>query len=130
MRALGKLRGNLNECLFRVTGTRAPGHCHGARPSDSRSGSVPVPCRSASGNAPGRLARERPCRLSDTLDRLCKLDMAQHCKRGLGGKGRRRMRPKLRLSVFGHAFRVNGVMAWFRVIWVAVLCHIDLFESS
>ena len=43
------------------------------------------------------------------------------------------MRPKLHLPVFGHAFRVTGVimMASF-VIWnlKAVLYHIDLFESS
>ncbi len=39
------------------------------------------------------------------------------------------MRPKLHPSVLGHAFRVTGVMA-SSVVWKAVLCHIDLFESS
>jgi hypothetical protein len=39
------------------------------------------------------------------------------------------MRPKLHLPVLGHAFRVTGFMAFF-VIWKAVLCHADLFESS
>jgi hypothetical protein len=48
------------------------------------------------------------------------IDMVQHCKwiaygsDGLlvGGKGcTRRMRPKLHLPVFGHGFRVTGVMA-------------------
>ena len=58
-----------------------------------------------------------PYRLSDTLDRLRKLDMVQHCKwiaygtDGSGGKGCTRMRPKLHLPVIGHAFRVTGVMA-------------------
>ena len=74
-------------------------------------------------------------RLSGTLDRLRKLDMVQHCKwiacgtDGLGGKGCTCMRPKLHLPVLGHAFRVTGFMAQF-VIWKAVLCHTDLFESS
>jgi hypothetical protein len=59
-------------------------------------------------------------RLSGTLDRLRKLrvDMVQHwhCKWiaygsdgfKLGGKGCTRMRPKLHLSVLGHAFRLGG----------------------
>jgi uncharacterized metal-binding protein len=74
-------------------------------------------------------------RLSGTLDRVCKLDMEQHCKwisswiRWLGGKGCTRMRPKLHLPILGHAFRITGIMAEF-VIWKAVLCHIDLFERS
>ncbi len=63
--------------------------------------------------------------------------MVQHCKRidygadGLGGKGCKRMRPKLHpgLPVFGHAFRVTGVMAQL-VVCKAVLYDIDLFESS
>jgi hypothetical protein len=52
---------------------------------------------------------------SGALDRLCKLGMEQHCKwivygtDSLGGKGCTRMRPKLHLSVLGHAFRVTGV---------------------
>ncbi len=76
---------------------------------------------------------------TSTLDRLRKLDMVQHWKRiviaygtdGLlvAGKGCTRMRPKLHLPVLGRAFRVTGVLAWL-VIWKAVLCHIDLFESS
>jgi hypothetical protein len=72
---------------------------------------------------------------SGTLDRLRKLDMVKHCKwipygtEGSGGKGCSRMRPKLHLPVFGHAFRVTGVMAKL-VGWKAVLYHIDLFESS
>ncbi len=40
-----------------------------------------------------------------------------------------RTRPKLHLPVLGLAFRVSGVMAYF-VIWEAVPCHIDLFESN
>ncbi len=52
-----------------------------------------------------------------TLDRLCKLDMEQHCKRmvhgtaGLRGRGYARMRPKLQLPVLGHALRASGAMA-------------------
>jgi hypothetical protein len=48
--------------------------------------------------------------LSSTLNRLCKLDMEQHCKwivhgaAGLRGKGCTRMRPKLHLPVLGHVF--------------------------
>ncbi len=57
--------------------------------------------------------------LSGPLVRLrnLKLDMVQHCKLiaygsdGLGGRGCTRMRPKLHLPVFGHAFRVTGVLA-------------------
>ncbi len=54
-------------------------------------------------------------RLSGTLDRLRKLDMVQHCKciaygtDGSGGKGCTRMRPKLHLPVFGHAFRLGVI---------------------
>ncbi len=61
--------------------------------------------------------------------------MEQQCKwilhgtDGLRGTGCTRMRSKLHLPVLGCAFRVTGVMASF-VIWKAVLCHIDVFESS
>jgi hypothetical protein len=47
---------------------------------------------------------------------LCKLDMEQHCNwivygtDGLGGKGCKRMRPKLHLPVLGHAFRITRFM--------------------
>jgi hypothetical protein len=75
--------------------------------------------------------------VSDSLDRLRKLDMEQHRKwmaygtDGSGSKGCTRMRPKLHLPVIGHAFRVTqaGVMAQCGIL-KAVLWHIDLFESS
>ena len=65
--------------------------------------------------------------------------MEQHCKwivygsDGLGGKGFTRMRPELKLHLpdLGHAFRITGFMAYYEfVIWMAVLCHTDLFERS
>ena len=68
---------------------------------------------------------------------LSPIDTEQHYKwiingtNGLRGKGRARMRPKLQLLVLGHAFRAAGVMAQFAIVNLkAVLCHIDLFESS
>ncbi len=56
-------------------------------------------------------------RKSGTLDRLCKLDMEQHCNwiahgnDGLRDKGCPRMRPKFLQPVLGRASRVTGVMA-------------------